>query len=521
MKLLDRVRHSVRSKHFSYRTEQVYVYWIERFIRYHGIRHPDTMGAPEVEAFLTHLAVDGHVSASTQNQALAALLFLYSNVLGRDIGRLNAVRAERPVRVPSVLSRDEVHALLIAVDQVSRTEPYGLMARLMYGAGLRLMECCRLRMKDVDLERGQLTVRGGKGDKDRYVMLPVATQPAPRPPPLGLTPGDSSDISLSANGISSILPDNQEKPMNATSLTFLVLAVASELPKPEDVKIEEVARVPSYCEGIVFDHAGNAYVSHGKFVTKVTPDGKKSQWLDSGGAPNGHKVLADGTHLVCDGNLHAVLHVSAEGKILGKASEKCGDKPLRGPNDLTLDVKNGGFYFTDPGGSDDKKLIGTIHYVDNKGVTHLCAEGLAFPNGIVLTPDGKRLLVAESKKNRVLEYSAESPGKLGPMKVFCDLPTKMGEQIDNQPDGMCLDSAGNLYVAHYGMKQVQVLDPTGKVIRRYPGGNMTTSNVAFGGPEMDTLYITGGIKGEGDSEGGLFKIKLTGVKGLKILPEKK
>lgn len=309
--------------------------------------------------------------------------------------------------------------------------------------------------------------------------------------------------------------------MNPTSLAFLILACVGELPKADDVKIEEVARVPSYCEGIVFDHAGNGYVSHGKFVTKVAPDGKKSQWLDSGGAPNGHKILADGTHLICDGNLHAVLHVSADGKILGKASEKCGDKALRGPNDLSLDAKNGGFYFTDPGGSDDKKLIGTIHYVDSKGVTHLCAEGLAFPNGIVLTPDGKRLLVAESKKNRILEYPVESPGKLGPLKEFCALPAKAGEQIDNQPDGICLDSEGNLYVAHYGMKQVQVLDPSGKVIRRFPGGNMTTSNVAFGGADLDTLYITGGLKGEGDSEGGLFRIKLSGVKGLRILPEKK
>jgi integron integrase len=176
MKLLDRVRHAARAKHFSYRTEQCYVYWTERFIRFHGIRHPDTMGEPEVEAFLTDLAVNGRVSASTQNQALGALLFLYRNVLGRDLGRLDAVRAQRPVRVPTVLSRDEVHALLIAVDSVSRTEPYGLMARLMYGAGLRLMECCHLRMKDVDLERGQLTVRGGKGDKDRFVMLPECTR---------------------------------------------------------------------------------------------------------------------------------------------------------------------------------------------------------------------------------------------------------------------------------------------------------------------------------------------------------
>ena len=309
--------------------------------------------------------------------------------------------------------------------------------------------------------------------------------------------------------------------MTPTALSFLLLVCPSELPAADAVKIEEVARVASYCEGIVFDRAGNGYVSHGKFVTKVAPDGKTSRWLDSGGAPNGHKILADGTHLICDGDLHAVLQVSAEGKILGKASEKCGDKSLRGPNDLSLDTENNGFYFTDPGGSDDKKQIGTVHYVDGKGVTHLCAEGLAFPNGIVLTPDGKRLLVGESKKNRILEYPVESPGKLGPMKVLCDLPAKGEGQIDNQPDGMCLDANGNLYVAHYGMKQVQVLNPEGKVIRRYPGGNLTTSNVAFGGPNLDTLYITGALTGEPSSEGGLFRIKLEGVKGLKVLPEKK
>lgn len=310
--------------------------------------------------------------------------------------------------------------------------------------------------------------------------------------------------------------------MNAIPFSIALLAcTASDLPKDDDVKVVEIVRVTSYCEGVVFDHDGNAYVSHGKFVTKVTADGKKSQWLDTGGAPNGHKILADGTHLICDGEKHCVFHVSAEGKILGKASSACDGKELRGPNDLTLDVPNGGLYFTDPGGSDDKKLIGTIHYVTKDGKTLLCAEGLAFPNGIVLAPGGKRLLVAESKKNRVLEYPIEAPGKLGKMRVFADLPEKKGEQIDNQPDGMCLDNDGNLYVAHYGMKQVQVLDKGGKIVRRYPGGNLTTSNVAFGGPKMDTLYITGGIKGEGNSEGGFFKLELNGVKGLTILPAKK
>src|SRR5262245_16914398 len=172
MKLLDRIRHAARVKHFSLETERAYVYWAERYVRFHGIRHPDTMGEPQIEAFLTHLAVQGRVSASTQNQALAALLFLYQVVLQRELGRLDAVRARRPVRVPTVLSVDEVRALLRALDAIKTTEPYALMARLMYGAGLRLMECCRLRMKDIDRERGQLTIRGGKGDKDRYVMLP-------------------------------------------------------------------------------------------------------------------------------------------------------------------------------------------------------------------------------------------------------------------------------------------------------------------------------------------------------------
>ena len=176
MKLLVQVAQLARTKHFSIRTEKAYVYWIARYIRFNGVRHPGTLGAPEVETFLTHLAVDGHVSASTQNQALGALLFLYRDVLRQEIGKLDAVRARRPQRIPLVLSVREVQQLLEQIERLPTTEPYGLMAKLMYGAGLRLLECCRLRVKDIDLERGQLSVRGGKGDKDRYVMLPVATR---------------------------------------------------------------------------------------------------------------------------------------------------------------------------------------------------------------------------------------------------------------------------------------------------------------------------------------------------------
>jgi gluconolactonase len=303
------------------------------------------------------------------------------------------------------------------------------------------------------------------------------------------------------------------------AMSSVVSLRAQELPGNEQAKTVEMFRVPKYCEGVCFDHQGNGFISWQKSITKFSLDGKKAVWAETG-APNGHKVLADGTHLVCDASQHAVLHLAGDGKQLEPAAKECEGKALRGPNDLTLDT-NGGFYFSDPGGSNLENLIGTIHYVEKGGKTHLLDSGLAFPNGIVLTPDGKKLYLAESQKNRVHVYEVTGPGKVGGRKVFAELPSKKAEsmQIDNQPDGMCLDAAGNLYVAHYGMKQVQVLDPSGKLIRQYDGGNVTTSNVAFGGPRMDQLFITGGIGPEA-GEGGLFRIDL-GVKGLVILPGRK
>lgn len=172
MKLLDRVSQTLRVRHYSLATERCYCQWIRKFIFFHGVKHPNTMGAEEVEQFLTHLATTDKVAASTQNQALNALIFLYREVLQMDLGTFEAVRARRPLRVPTVLSQVEAKQLLDAVAELKTTEPYHLMCQLMYGSGLRLMECCRLRVKDIDLERGQITVRGGKGDKDRYVMMP-------------------------------------------------------------------------------------------------------------------------------------------------------------------------------------------------------------------------------------------------------------------------------------------------------------------------------------------------------------
>lgn len=167
-RLLDLVRARCRVKHYSIRTEKRYVDWIRRFILFHGKRHPVEMGAKEIEAFLTHLAVNGNVAASTQNQALAAILFLYKEVLDIELPWLDGItRAKKPPRLPVVLTEGEVRSLLAQLDGV-----HHLIASLLYGSGLRLMEAMRLRVKNIDFERLEITVRHGKGGKDRRTMMP-------------------------------------------------------------------------------------------------------------------------------------------------------------------------------------------------------------------------------------------------------------------------------------------------------------------------------------------------------------
>ena len=171
-KLLDRVRDICRYRHYSIRTEDAYANWIKRYILFHAKRHPSELGEDDVRAFLTHLAVAGKVSASTQNQALSALLFLYDAVLQQPLGWIkNVERAKRPERLPVVLTRAEVQAVLTQL-----SGPYRLMAELLYGAGLRLMDCVRLRVKDIDFGYHQIVVRDGKGEKDRVTILPKSLE---------------------------------------------------------------------------------------------------------------------------------------------------------------------------------------------------------------------------------------------------------------------------------------------------------------------------------------------------------
>lgn len=173
-RLLDRVRAEIRLRHYSIRTEEAYVDWIRRFILFHGKRHPLEMGEPEIGAFLTHLAVERNVARSTQNQALNAIVFLYRAVLHQRIDDLGPlVRARKAGRLPVVLTRVEVQAVLARLEGVHR-----LAAELMYGAGLRVLECVRLRIKDVEFARSEIMVRDGKGQRDRVTILPERTKQA-------------------------------------------------------------------------------------------------------------------------------------------------------------------------------------------------------------------------------------------------------------------------------------------------------------------------------------------------------
>jgi len=168
MKLLEQLRAEIRVRHYSIRTENAYCTWVTRYCHFHNLRHPREMGAPEISAFLSHLAVDHDVAASTQNQALNALVFLYKHILGRNVDTLKEVtRAKRPKKLPVVLSLDETARLLAEMNGVQR-----IMADLMYATGIRLIEIVRLRVKDIDFERHQICIREGKGAKDRIAPLP-------------------------------------------------------------------------------------------------------------------------------------------------------------------------------------------------------------------------------------------------------------------------------------------------------------------------------------------------------------
>ncbi|MGH8056403.1 MAG: phage integrase N-terminal SAM-like domain-containing protein [Candidatus Entotheonellia bacterium] len=223
-KLLDQVRDAIRVRHYSMRMEEAYVSWIKRFILFHGKRHPLEMGENEITQFLSALAVHEHVSASTQNQALCALLFLYRHVLDQHMGWLeDVVRAKRPQRLPVVLSRQEVKGLLETLEGV-----HWIMASLLYGAGLRLLECLRLRVKDIDFSSHQIVVHEGKGNKDRDRFphpLPIAPRSLAGCPP-------SSLVTRIA-----IQPGPRAKPRPRTIAGPAILVRPLHHPRPDGIEL--------------------------------------------------------------------------------------------------------------------------------------------------------------------------------------------------------------------------------------------------------------------------------------------
>ncbi len=268
------------------------------------------------------------------------------------------------------------------------------------------------------------------------------------------------------------------------SICLLMGSVTAQTPH----RSVEFARVHRYCEGPVFDADGNLFVSHTPYISKIAPDGTVTRWAETG-RPNGHKVLPDGTHLVADLN---VLRLDRNGTIVGTAATDCGGRPLGQVNDITLDA-SGGFYFTDPGQLPEavEKPIGKVCYVDRDGRSRLVAEGLRYPNGLVLTARGDALLLGEFLENRVFEFRVTAPGAVGQRRVFAELPNKT-TAILSGPDGMALDAGGRLYVAHYGFGAVRVFDTSGRLVDSLPVPFEGTSNVVIAGPSKNLLYVTGG-----------------------------
>lgn len=298
-------------------------------------------------------------------------------------------------------------------------------------------------------------------------------------------------------------------------LSFLSIDVM-ELPSEREVKPVLTFRLPTSCDGLVFDQFGNGYVSQGRSITMVPTKGQPRMWATTG-SPTGHRILADGSHLVCDPGQHAVLHLDAKGKMLPPAAKEFDAKAFHNPHDLAVDSE-GGFYFTDLADSSNSKHTGSVYYVDAKGAIRLAAQALALPIGLALRPDGKTLLVSEAGLNAVVAFDVTGPGQLGPKKEFAKMPPQPGAKIQ-QPRGLCLDEVGNLYVACYGIGEVKVFDADGKLLRSYAGGTPLLTSLAFGGPKLDQLFITGGIVGD-ENQGFVFRLDLKGSRGLALLPKK-
>ena len=240
-----------------------------------------------------------------------------------------------------------------------------------------------------------------------------------------------------------------------------------------------------FVEGPAFNRDGELFVVNvkGGYVSRVSPRGKVSVFVNTNGAPNGAKFDAHGHLFVCDCKLKSILDIAPDG-LFSKVVTECDGKPLKGPNDLCFSG-DGSYYFTDPEGSSPENPIGTVHYVDSGGNVSTFAQGLQYPNGVAVSEDGRRVYVAETFTRYIHAFALRPDGSAAASRIHAELP-----EGGLGPDGMALDVEGNLYVAYYDAGVVTVIDQWGNVKEELDAGGKRPTNVAFGGKDRRRLYIT-------------------------------
>jgi len=241
-----------------------------------------------------------------------------------------------------------------------------------------------------------------------------------------------------------------------------------------------------FTEGPAFDRDGNLFVVsvQGGYISRITPRGKVSTFVNTGGGPNGQKFDAHGHLFVCDFKHKAILDVMPDGTYSRVVTENDRGEPLKGPNDLVFSG-DGGYYFTDPTGSSMEEPVGAVYRVDPDGKVKAFAEGLAYPNGVAVSEDERRVFVAETFTRKIHSYALRKDGTAAASRIHAELP-----EGGLGPDGMALDVEGNLYVAYYGAGTVAVFDAWGNLKEQLKAGGKNPTNVAFGGKDRSNLYIT-------------------------------
>lgn len=292
-------------------------------------------------------------------------------------------------------------------------------------------------------------------------------------------------------------------------LLFLLAVVAQSdtLPRENAVIPVAVAELAGYAEGLAFDADGFVYASllHGGQIVRFRIGSTPQAWSRLQ-EPNGHRILPNGTHLVAAKG--AVLWLESDGRVRDTLASHFGTERLKNPNDLALDG-DGGVYFTDPGPDDDPiGKAGRIYYARPGHELKLVATGFCAPNGLLVRADGRVLYVDDSCNNRITAFDIDGPGHVTQRRLFATLPDSGRGQID----GIATDDHGRLYVADYGVGRVEVVDTAGHLLRRYSTGLRLTSNLAFGGPKMDQLFVTGAPDDEKGS-GRITRLSLVGVRG--------